>query len=232
MSDPGPVPTGGDEPGEVAKGAARAHHQTRAHVGDLRRQRGEDQGEPRDQPLPVGIRERVASHQLGREAGHAELDAVRPQETGGVADHHLEAAAAQVEAERGRVAQRHVGADRPEDHAGLVTPADDLHDDPGLPCDAIDDLAAVLRLPDGAGATRDELRRAGGRHEVAQTSHGREHGVGRPFGDPARPSHRLAEAEHLLLAHDGDDRAVRAGVGDEQMERVRTEIDRRDAHCG
>ena len=52
--------------------------------------------------------------------------------------------------------------------------------------------------------------------------------------EPARRGRvsRVALREHLLLAHEGDDRAVRAGVGDEQMERVRTKIHRRDPHCG
>ena len=172
------VPTGGDQAGEVTERAARAHHQARAHVGDLGGQRAEHQDEPGAQPLAVGLRERVAPHQLPREASHTELDAVRPQEAGGVADHHLEAAPAQVEAERGRLAELHVGPDRPEDHSGLVTTADDVDDDTGLPGDAIDDLAAVLRFADGTGGTSDGLRRAGGRREIAEAAHGGERGLG------------------------------------------------------
>ena len=47
-----------------------------------------------------------------------------------------------------------------------------------------------------------------------------------------RPSraHLVAEAQHLLLAGDRLERAVGVHVGDEQVERVGAEVERRDAH--
>ena len=41
----------------------------------------------------------------------------------------------------------------------------------------------------------------------------------------------VAEAEHVLLAGDGVERAVGMHVGDEQVEGVRSEVERGDAHA-
>ena len=48
-----------------------------------------------------------------------------------------------------------------------------------------------------------------------------------------RPSraHVVAEAQHLLLAGDGRERAVGVHVGDEEVEGVRSEVERGDAHA-
>ena len=53
--------------------------------------------------------------ELGGEAGDAERDARRPHQAAGVADHHLEAAAAEVEAQRGDGIEHHRRAHRAED---------------------------------------------------------------------------------------------------------------------
>ncbi len=42
----------------------------------------------------------------------------------------------------------------------------------------------------------------------------------------------VAEAQHLLLAGNRLEGAIGMHVGDEKVERVRTEVERRDAHVG
>ena len=59
----------------------------------------------------VALRERVGVDELGGERADAEGLARRPLQAAGVADHDLEAAAAEVEAQRGRGLEQHAGAD-------------------------------------------------------------------------------------------------------------------------
>ena len=49
--------------------------------------------------------------------------------------------------------------------------------------------------------------------------------------DPSVAGHVVTQAQHVLLARDRLERAVGVHVGDEQMEGVRSEVERRDAHA-
>ena len=60
----------------------------------------------------------------------------------------------------------------------------------------------------------------------------RDRAVGGRGRDAAVAADVVAEAQHLLLAGDGFEGAVGMHVGDEQVERVRAEVERRDAHVG
>ena len=119
----------------------------RRDLGDDGREHGLD---VLAQRAAVALRDRVGAHELGGEAGDAERHARRPHQAAGVADHDLEAAAAEVEAQRGRGIEHHRRADRAEDQARLLEAADDVDVHAGLGADAVDDLAAVRGAPDGA----------------------------------------------------------------------------------
>ena len=170
-------------------------------------------------------------HELGGEPADAEGHARRPAEPGRVADHDLDAAAADVDA-RARARARAPGSTRTarEDEAGLLEPADDLHLHSGLGLDAVDQLAAVRGGADRARGLRDHLLGAEGVGELAEPAHARDRAVAGGQRDPVLPRDLVAEAEHVLLAGDGLERAVGVHVGDEQVERVGAEVERRDAH--
>jgi hypothetical protein len=66
---------------------------------------------------------------------------------------------------------------------------------------------------------------------LAEPANARDGAIGRRCGDPAVARHVVSEAEHVLLARDRLEGAVGVHVGDEQMEGVRSEVERRDAHA-
>ena len=150
----------------------------------------------------------------------------------GVADHDLEAAAAEVEAQRGRRFEHHRwrGSRRRSARASsrpLITSTVDA----GLGLDAVDDLVAVGGAADRARGARERSRRRPRRRRAAGTG-----GPWRPpasaasVGDRAVAAHDVAEAEHLLLARERLEVAVGVDVGDEEVERVRPEVERGDPH--
>ena len=66
--------------------------------------------------------------------------------------------------------------------------------------------------------------------ELAQAPDGRDRAVGRGRRDAAVAGDVVAEAQHLLLPGDRRERAVEVHVGDEEVEGVRSEVERGDAH--
>src|SRR6185503_16825680 len=129
---------------------------------------------------------------------------------------------ADVDAQGRRGLEYEARAHGREDQAGLLESADDLDLDAGLDLDAVDELAAVGCGADRARRLRDHLLRAGRIGELAEAADARDGAIGGWLRDPAGAAHLVAEAEHLLLARDGLERAVGVHVGDEQMERVGT----------
>ncbi len=182
------------------------------------------------QRAAVAFGDRIGADELGAEARDAEGDARRPHQAAGVADHHLEAAAAEIEAQRGRRVEHHRRADRAEDQARLLEPADDLDVHAGLGPDAVDDLAAVGGTPDGGRRLGQDLGGAGGLGEETEAAHGGHGLVGGGHRDRSATAHDVAEAQHLLLLHERIDVAVGVHVGHEQVEGVRPQVHGGDAH--
>ena len=108
--------------------------------------------------------------------------------------------------------------------------ADDVDDDAGLLLDAVDELGAVRGAADRARGLGERLGRAGGVGEHAEPADGGDGLVGRRGRDGAVAAHDVAEAEHLLLAHERIEVAVGVDVGDEEVERVRPEVHGCHAH--
>ena len=148
------VAPGRDHLREVLERAAAADRELGRELRDLLRHRREHVGDPVAQRASVALRDRIGVHELGGEPRDAERDARRPLQAARVADHDLEAAAAEVEAHRGRGIEHHRGADGAEDQARLLETADDVDDDPGLLLDAVDELAAVRGAADRARRAR------------------------------------------------------------------------------
>src|SRR5450631_1434378 len=92
---------------------------------------------------PILLRDRIAVHELGGESTDAEVLARRPAQAGGIADHVLEAAATEIETQRGRGVEDDTGPDRAEDELGFAPTADDLDRDAGLGFDPVHDAGAV-----------------------------------------------------------------------------------------
>ena len=98
-------------------------------------------------------------------------------------------------------------------------------------------IRSTSSLPLAARADRarrlgDHLVRAERVGELAEAADARDRAVGGRRRDAAVAGDVVAEAQHLLLAGDRLERAVGVHVGDEQVEGVRAEVERRDAHVG
>jgi hypothetical protein len=169
-------------------------------------------------------------HEVRGEAGDAEVLARRPVETGGRADHHLEAAAAEVEAQRRRRLEQDAGADGAEDQSRLGEPVDHVDRHARLALDAVDELVAVAGAPNGAGRAGHDLGHVGGFREHLHAAHGRHGEVGGLRWDEPLAAHAVAEAEHLLLSGERREAPIGVHVRDQQVERVRAQIERRDVH--
>ena len=172
----------------------------------------------------------VGVDELGGEPPDPEVLARGVREAAGVADHDLDAAAAEVEAQRRRGLEQHARPHGPEDELGLAVAADDLDRHARLGLDAVDDVVAVGGAADRAGRAGQGLGRAGGFGEQAEPPHGVDRGVGGGLGDAAPPADDVAEAEHLLLPHQRLEVPVRVDLGDEQVERVRPQVEGGDPH--
>ena len=186
--DPQAVRAGGDlavvvrggQPGEVVDRAARADRHPRLAAANLVDDRRELVADPRSRARSRSPRDGGSDCTSSRgEPADAEGHARGPAQAGGVADHDLDAAAADVDAQRRRGLEHQAGPDRGEDQAGLLEPADHLDLDAGLGLDAVDELAAVRRGADRARGLRDHLLRAERVGELAQAPHG-----SRPPGRP------------------------------------------------
>jgi hypothetical protein len=116
--------------------------------------------------------------------------------------------------------------------AGLGEAVDHLDLDACLTLDAVDELVAVGGEADRAGRAGDDLGDAGGVGEHAHRAHGAHGEVGGGGRDPTPAAHVVTEAQHLLLAGERGEAPVGMDVGDEQVEGIRAEVERRDAHRG
>ena len=93
---------GDRQPGEVVDGPARTDRHLRLTAADLVDDRSEVGADP---PLEIGevvLRRGIGPHQLGGEAPDAQRHARGPAQARRVADHELDAAATDVDAQRGR----------------------------------------------------------------------------------------------------------------------------------
>ena len=104
--------------------------------------------------------ERIAVDELCGERADAQVLARCVLQPAGVADHDLDAPAAEVEAQGRRRLEQDTRPDRAEDELGLPGAADHLDANAGLGLDPVDDLATVRGPPQRAGAAcRRSLRR-------------------------------------------------------------------------
>ena len=182
--------------------------------------------------LAFALRGRIVAHELGGEATDAEGDALGPPQPGAVADHQFDAAAADVDAERGCRVDHHTGSYSREDQPGLLEPADHFDLDVGLGLDAVDEFAAVVGGADGARRLGEHLGRAERVRQLLVSADRFDRAVGEAGRDGVVTTDIVAEAEHLLLAGNRFEGAIGMHVGDQKMERVGTEVERRDAHVG
>ena len=215
---------------EIVDRAARPDAHPRRAADDVGHERLEHRADVLFEPLAFGLRRRVVADELGGEPADAERHALGPAQPGRVADHELDAAAADVDAERRRRVDHDARAHRREDEASLLEAADDLDLDAGLVLDPVDELAAVRGGAHRARRLGEHFRRAERVGELLQPAHGRDGAIGRRGRDAAVARDVVTEAQHLLLAGDGLEGAVGVHVGDEEVERVRAEVERCDAH--
>ncbi len=232
LVDRGGERTGGGRShrGQVAQRAARADEHLRPVGGDLDGDGRQHGGDELAESAAVAGRHGIARHQLARQARHAEPHARRPLQAVGVADHDLEAAAAEVEAERRAGVDHDAGADGAEDEAGLLHAGDHLDAHTGVGFDPVDDVSAVLGLAQRRRRAGDDLLGAVGAGEGDEAAHGGQQRVERRRRDTAGAGDDVAEAEHLLLLAQRLERAVGTGLDDEQVQRVAAHVEGGDAH--
>ena len=221
----------GDHRCEIAEGATTADGHLGGEGRDLLGDGRQHLVQVLLEGLALALRRRIGVDESLGEPADSEVEAGDPQKSVCIAHHELDAAAAEVDAQRRRRIDHDARADRAEDEARLLLTVDHLDVDAGGLFDAVDELASVRRTADRAGGLRDHLgdaRRVGESLEVP----GRiDHAVGGRVGDAPLAGHLVAEAEHVLLAGDRRERAVGVHVGDEQVEGVRTEVEGSDSHA-
>ena len=175
---------GGHHPGQVAERAAAADGHRRLAGGPRRRRGGPARSVTRfsSRRTSSAVKGSPVTSSAERRATPS-AHARRPLQRRAVADHDLEAAAAQVEAQRRARVDDHAGPHRLEDEPGLLLAADDPDLDAGLGGHAVDDLAAVLRLPEGGGGPGVDLLGAGAGGQLAEAVDGGHGPVGQGVGD-------------------------------------------------
>ncbi len=215
---------------EIVERPTRADRELRCAPAHLFDERSQPRPHPLAEARPVGGRRGIVANALRGQPADTERDARGPPQPRRVADHDLDTATADVDAQRGRRLQHHARAHGREHQPGFLVAVDDLDLDAGLGLDAVDEVAAVLRGADRARRLGDDLARA---QRVGQLAEAPDRGNG-PIrggsGDSAVPGDVVAEAEHLLFPGDCGERAVEVHVGHEEVKRVRPEVERGDAH--
>jgi hypothetical protein len=226
----GAVARGRHHAGQVAERAARSHHQLGLEVGHRLGDRCEHRSDVVPQPAAIALGWRVVAHQLRRQAAHAELDAGGPKEARAIAHHDLEAAAPEVEAHSRVGGERHARPDGGEGETSFVPPVDDLHRQTGGLLDALDDVAAVLCLPQGAGGTHHDLLASCAEGQRAEAAGGLDRLVGDVVRDAPLARDPTAKAQHLLLLEQRLEASIGMGIDAEEVEGVGAEVERGDAH--
>ncbi len=101
----------------------------------------------------------------------------------------------------------------------------------GFDPDPVDDLAAIAGAPDRAGGLGQDLAGARRIGEQAEAAHGGDRLFDCGGREGAVTTHDVAQPQHLLLLHEGVDVPVGVHIGHQEMERVRSQVHGRDAHC-
>jgi hypothetical protein len=216
---------------DVLERAAASHNELRFELGHGVGHRSEHIGDVRAHATAVALRERIAVDELRGERADPEVLARRVLQPAGVADHDLDAAAAEVEAQRRRGLEEHAGADGAEDQLGFTRPADHLDADAGLGLDLVHHLAAVGRAPQRARAAGHDLVGPGGVGELTEPADHGHRGIGGVVGDAPVAGDQVAEPEHLLLRDDGLESALGPDLRHDQVERVRSQVECGHAHA-
>ena len=199
-------------------------------AGDLGEHPPDRGGHGVHDPPPVTAGGRVAADQVGGHPPDAELEAGGPGHPLGVADHQLEAAAPEVEGQGRGGIDDDAGAHGLEDQARLLPPADHPDLDAGLGLDAVDDRSRVAGVAEGGGGAGDHLVHLEGVGEGPEAPDHLDRRRCRHLTDLAGVGDDAAEPEHLLVADEGLEGPVGVGIGDQQVERVAAEVQRRYPH--
>jgi hypothetical protein len=183
------------------------------------------------QPALVAAAQRIALDEALGEAYHADLEALAERQVGGRPERDLDAAAADVDDDRGGAADVDAVAGGEVDEARFLGAGNHLDADAGLAVDLGDEIAAVLRLARGAGGGGDDLVDLVRVGDAAELRHGLErrgHGGGRQVAavEAARP-----EADHVFFAVDDLERQIRADLHHDHVDRVGSDIDGGDSHA-
>jgi hypothetical protein len=165
-----------------------------------------------------------------RQPDHPQLQRRRVVQLLGVGEDHLERAASQVDLGEALLAEIDRAARAQVDEPRLLVAADDADVDARLVARRAHELAAVLGLAHSAGGD------GGQRVDVVAIGDAAE----RPQRVQPAPEHlrrddavverRVAEADHLLRTVEHVDVPAGADIRDDEVKRVRTDVERGDAH--
>jgi hypothetical protein len=136
--------------------------------------------------LPLGTLRRIAPHELRREAARSDGDALAPpQDAVGQGD--LEAAAAEIEEERGAGTEGHARPDTREHQTGLLPAVDESDRYPGGRFEQGIELVTVRSLTQRARPDGYETVDTGALGDVAEPKDGLGRACGELGGSPAGP---------------------------------------------
>ena len=153
----GAAPSRRGQGDERLQGAAAADCDPRAEPDDIGEDPADRGGDGVNDSPAVAAAGWVAADQVGGEAPDTELEAGRPAQAVGVADHQLEAASAEIEGQGRAGIDDHAGPYRAEDQPGLLAATDHPNLDSGFGFDPVDDRARVAGVPEGGRAAGDQL---------------------------------------------------------------------------
>ena len=217
---------------EAQDRAGGSDHPLIATLDDLIDVRADLVVDVRDQPTLVAAGDRIGSHEPLGEPDDANLEAPGQLGVPGGAEGDLDAAAADVDDDPAPAGEIHAVGRREVDETRLFLAGDDLHRDPGLAVNRVQEVAAVLGLACGAGRCGDDLVDVVRVGEPAELRECLERGRHR------RRRQRLAvepagpEADHFLLAVHDLEGEVRSHLHDDDVDRVGADVDRCEPHDG
>ena len=170
--------------------------------------------------------EAVGGEEPVREPHRTELQAARRSGFALVAEQQLGRPAADVEEEQGPVEHRHRLQHAEMDESSLLDPGDHLHAHACLGLGPVQKLVVVLGLAHRTGGDRSHRRPVAVGHlaEAVQGRHAPVDGVGR---EQLHVAGARSEAHHLLLPPDHLEPVVTGDASDDQVERVRSYVNRR-----
>jgi hypothetical protein len=180
----------------------------------------------------LALRDRIRLDEALGQPDHAELEAAPALHgrTGAAGDLH--AAAADIDHHQDLAGRADAVGGGHVDEARFFGSRDDARTDAGLGGDGLQELAAVFRLPDGAGRDRDDLVDAVRFREALEFRQHLKRGLHRLRRQRLAVQAAGPESHHLLLAIDDLERQIGPHIDNDHVQGVGADVDGCQSHIG